>query len=52
MIIMSLFIQYNTYQTLHEILKRLIKVFTVRISHSAKLYLKLSLLQKLLLKHS
>ena len=33
-------------------LKRLIKALTVRISHSAKMYLKLRLLKKLLLKRS
>ena len=41
---MSLFIRYNTYQTLHEI-QEIYQGVTIRI-HNAKLYLKLSLLKK------
>ena len=55
---MSLFIRYSIYQTFDTIyikrymkFKRFIKAFTIRI-HNAKLYLKLSLLKKLLLKRS
>ena len=47
-IIMSFFFRYNTYQTVHKLIKEL----TVRISHSVQLYLKLSLFKKLLLKRS
>ena len=47
-IIMSFFFRYNTYQTVHILIKEL----TVRISHSVQLYLKLSLFEKLLLKRS
>ena len=45
---MSFFFRYNTYQTVHKLIKEL----TVRISHSVQLYLKLSLFKKLLLKRS
>ena len=47
-IIMSFFFRYNTYQTVHKLIKEL----TVRISRSVQLYLKLSLFKKLLLKRS
>ena len=47
-IIMTFFFRYNTYQTVHKLIKQL----TVRISHSVQLYLKLSLFKKLLLKRS
>ena len=47
-IIMSFFFRYNTYQTVHKLIKEL----TVRISHSVQLYLKLSLFKTLLLKRS
>ena len=40
----------HNFKSLYGVLKRLIKARTVRISHSAKMYLKLRLLKKLLLK--
>ena len=40
------------FKSLYGVLKRLIKARTVRISHSAKMYLKLRLFKKLLLKRS
>ena len=45
---MHFFFRYNTYQTVHKLIKEL----TVRISHSVQLYLKLNLFKKLLLKRS
>ena len=47
-IIIIIIFRYNTYQTVHKLIKEL----TVRISHSVQLYLKLSLFKKLLLKRS
>ena len=40
------------FKSLYGVLKRIIKARTVRISHSAKMYLKLRLFKKLLLKRS
>ena len=40
----------HIFKSLYGVLKRLIKARTVRISHSAKMYLELRLLKKLLLK--
>ena len=42
----------HIFKSLYGVLKRLIKARTVRISHSAKMYLKLRLFKKLLLKRS
>ena len=42
----------HIFKSLYRFLKRLIKARTVRISHSAKMYLRLRLFKKLLLKRS